>query len=295
VSLSTRSAPIPPTSAPTADHAERVPSREPGGFRHELRAIGVLWRRELLRLVHNRLQLSVMLVNPLLFLLVLGTGLDSMLGGAPGGDYRRHLFPGVLLMAVQLPALGAGVAIVRDREAGFLRGVLVAPVGRGTILVGACLGGATAATAQGAVLLALAGLAGLPYRPVVVALLLGELALIAFTMTVLSALVAVFVTRMETFQTLLSLAMMPLFFLSGALFTVDGLPGWLTALTLANPLSYAVDALRRTAALALPPDQAPAALALAGWTPPVALEIVVMLLAGLLALTLAARRFARTG
>lgn len=266
-----------------------------GGVRHELRAVGVLWRRELLRLVRNRVQLALLLVNPLLFLLVLGTGLDTMLGGTAGGDYRTYLFPGVLLMAVQLPALNAGVSIVRDREAGFLRGMLVAPVGRGTILVGACLGGATAATVQGGLLLACAGLAGLPYRPVVLALLLAEVALIAFTMTVLSAFVAVLVRRMETFQMMLSLGMMPLFFLSGALFTVDGLPGWLSMLTLANPLSYAVDALRRGVALALPPERAPAALEVAGWTPPLGLELAAMLLVSLLALVAAARRFARTG
>jgi ABC-2 type transport system permease protein len=262
---------------------------------NELRAVRVLWRRELVRLVRNRAQIALMLLNPVLFLLVLGTGLDTMVAGASGvADYRAYLFPGVLLMAVQMPALSAGMSIVRDREAGFLRGLLVAPVGRATILVGKCLGGATAAALQGGLLLAFAGFVGIPYHPGLLALLLGELALIAFTMTGISALAAVFVNRMETFQTTLSLGMMPLFFLSGALFTVTGLPKWLGFLTLANPLSYAVDALRRTASQALPAEQMPAGPVLGGWTPPVGLELAAMVVVSLLALTGAARRFART-
>ena len=285
-----------PDGVPAADLVRGDPARRVDGVGHELRAIGVLWRRELLRLARNRAQLALMLINPMLFLLVLGTGLDTMLAGTAGSaDYRAYLFPGVLLMAVQLPALSAGMSIVRDREAGFLRGMLVAPVGRGTILVGACLGGATAAVVQGGLLLVLAGFAGLSYQPVVLVLLLAVLTLVAFTMTVLSALAAVLVRRPETFQTMLSIGAMPLFFLSGALFTVGNLPGWLRTITLANPLSYAVDALRRTAALAMPPERAPAALELAGWTPPVLVELAAMLLVSVFALAVAVRRFARTG
>ncbi|MFC9976641.1 ABC transporter permease [Spirillospora sp. NPDC127200] len=253
----------------------------------ELRAVRVLWWREVLRLVRNRAQTALMLLNPLLFLLVLGVGLDGMTG-ASDGDYLRYVFPGVLLLAVQVPALSAGASIVRDGEAGFLRGLLVAPVRRGTLLIGKCLGGATAATAQGALLLALAGVAGLPYRPALLLALLAELALAALTMTMVGAFAAVFVRRLETFQMLLSIAMMPLFFLSGALFSLKGLPAWLTVPSLLNPLTYAVDALRRTAAPEL--SDGPR---VAGWAPPIALELGLMLALTAVLLAAAATRFGR--
>ncbi|MFI1332154.1 ABC transporter permease [Streptomyces sp. NPDC020845] len=261
-----------------------------GGFR----ALRALWWREVIRLAANRSQVGLMLLNPLLFLLVLGTGLSTMLGATSGTHgYRAYLFPGVLLMAVQMPALSAGMSIVRDREVGLLRAVLVAPVGRSTLLVGKCLGSATAAALQGASLLVFAGFAGLPYEPVLLLALLGELTLVSLTMTALVALAAVWIKRIETFQSALSLAMLPLFFLSGALFSVTGLPVWLTALTLANPLTYAVDALRQTVARSLPADMVTAGPEWAGWAPPLGLELLVMCALGLAALALAARRFSR--
>lgn len=261
-----------------------------GGFR-TLRA---LWWREVIRLAANRSQVGLMLLNPLLFLLVLGTGLSTMVGAASGTDgYRAYLFPGVLLMAVQMPALSAGMSIVRDREVGLLRAVLVAPVRRSTLLVGKCLGSATAAALQGASLLVFAGFAGLPYEPALLLALLGELTLVSLTMTALVALAAVWIKRIETFQSALSLAMLPLFFLSGALFSVTGLPMWLTALTLANPLTYAVDALRQTVARSLPADMVTTSPEWAGWAPPLGLELLVMCALGLAALALAARRFSR--
>ena len=263
----------------------------------ELKAVGVLWRREIARLLRNRTHTLLVLLNPLLFLLILGTGLAGMMGRA-GGDYRAYLFPGVLVMAVLTPAMSAGSSIVREREVGFLKGVMVAPVRRGTLLVGKCLGGATAATLQGGLLLALAGLVGLPHDPVIVVLVLAELALVSLVLTTVGALIAVTVKDSDTFSTLLGLAMMPMVFLSGAFFSVRGLPGWLAGLTLANPLTYAVDALRRTFGQAAPlgsTSALPSGPSFGGWTPPVSLELLVMCVLGLAALALATRRFSRTG
>ncbi|SEG78795.1 ABC-2 type transport system permease protein [Thermomonospora echinospora] len=260
---------------------------------HELRAVRVLWQREVIRVLRNRSQAVLMLVNPVLFLLVLGTGLGAMIDSAAEGvDYRTYIFPGVLLMAVQMPALSAGASIVQDREIGFLRSMLVAPVGRGTLLVGKCLGGATAATIQSGLLLALAGLSGLPYDSGLLMLLLGELALIALMLTMVGMLAASFIKRTETFQAVLGLALMPLFFTSGAMFSVRGLPDWLSVLTLVNPLTYAVDALRRTVALELPAGRI-SSPSWAGWTPSIALELLIMVLFSLAALCFAARRFSR--
>jgi ABC-2 type transport system permease protein len=144
-------------------------------------------------------------------------------------------------------------------------------------------------------MLALSGVVGLPYHPLPLVVLLLEFALVALTMTALGALGAVFIRRIETFQTVLSLAMMPLFFLSGALFTVRGLPRRLNALTLVNPLTYAVDALRRTVAWGFGPGLVPAGPRWGGVVPPAGLELAAMCTLGLGALLLAAHRFAHAG
>lgn len=283
------------TRTTTRDPGRAHPYRTAPGSQlvRELRTLRALWWREVLRLTANRTQAGLMLLNPLLFLFVLGTGLSSMMGTADSGAYRAYLFPGVLLMAVQMPALSAGMSIVRDREVGLLRAVLVAPVRRSTLLVGKCLGSATAAALQGASLLVFIGFAGLPYDPVLLLALLGELTLVAFTMTALVTLAAVRIKRIESFQSVLSLAMLPLFFLSGALFSVEGLPMWLATLTMANPLTYAVDTLRQTVAQGLAPGAITTGPNWGGWAPPLELELIVMCALGLVALSLAARRFSR--
>ncbi|GAB2755761.1 ABC transporter permease [Amycolatopsis magusensis] len=259
--------------------------------RATLRAIRVLWLRELIRFGRNRLRVAMGLVSPLMFLLVLGTGLGSMMGVSAG--FRSYLFPGVLLMAVQAPAITVGISIVWDRQAGFLRQMLVAPVRRGAIVAGLCLGGATTGTLYGALVLVLAGVAGIPYHPQLL-LVLAELALVAFTFTAMGVLAAVCIKRIETFQVVVNLALMPLLFLSGAMFPASGLPTWLGVAVNANPLTYAVDAIRRT----LPGDAAhlPGADGPRWWdaAPPVVLEIGFVALLAAVALAVATRRFSRT-
>lgn len=260
----------------------------------ELRAAGMVWRREMLHAVRDRTGTLVGLLQPLLFLFVLGIGLGRLLAGAGAGspaDYLTFLFPGVLVMAAQPAAISAGASIVWDRESGFLREMLVAPVRRGTLLTGKCLGGATAATGQGAVVLACAGLIHIPYRPVLFALLLGELALTAFAMTVIGAVVAVTVRRARTFTTVLSVLMTPLIFLSGLMFPIGAMPGWMSWLTLADPLTYAVDAMRQTIYAFHPSRHHPFAPDGLGLTAP--LELGVLAFFTLVALTIAARRFSR--
>ncbi|MCG5435260.1 ABC transporter permease [Micromonospora foliorum] len=286
-----------PTSSTVPPVDDALPTG--GSLTRELRAVWALWQREMLRLVRSRTQVAMTLLSPLLFLFLLGPGLDTMLdtqapgaGGADRGSYVAYLLPGILIMAVQMPALRAGGAIVRDREAGLLRATLVAPVRRDTLLVGRCMGGASAAALQAALLLILGPLAGLPADPGLLLLLFGAMWLIAFSLTMLGALAAVLVRRVETFQAMLGMVTLPLVMLSGALFPVGALPGWLTPVILANPLTYAVDAIRRMAAVegVGPVGSGPI---WGGWQPPVALELAVMVLLGLLALVVAARRFNR--
>src|SRR5438105_8242181 len=155
-----------------------VPERS---LRHDLRAVSIVWRRELIRFRSDRLRAVTALVQPVLFLFVLGTGLSSLASrGMPAGvDFRTFIYPGVLAMSVLFTAIFSAASIVWDREFGLLRELLVAPVSRASIVIGKCLGGATIATLQGIVMLALAGLAGVPYDPVLMLILVCEMLLLA--------------------------------------------------------------------------------------------------------------------
>jgi ABC-2 type transport system permease protein len=249
----------------------------------------------MIRLKRNPVRIAMGLVTPLMFLLILGTGLSSVTGADAAGfrEYRAFLFPGILLMAVQAPAMAAGVSIVWDRQAGFLRQMLVAPVRRTALVAGICLGGATTGLVYGVLVMLTAGEIGVAYRPQL--LLVGlELGLIAFSFTVAAVLAAVSIRRIETFQVVVGLCMMPLLFLSGAMFPASGLPGWLGAAVKVNPLTYEVDALRRTlGGSAVVLGGGTVGPRWWGWAPPVPLELglIAALAAG--ALVIATRRFSR--
>ena len=220
-----------------------VPERN---LRSDLRAISIVWRRELIRFRRDRLRAITSLIQPLLFLLVLGTGLSSLAGRAmpPGVTFRTFIYPGVLAMSVLFTAIFSAGSIVWDREFGFLREMLVAPVSRSAIVIGKCLGGATIATLQGVLVLVLAGLAGVPYHPVLLLTLVGEMLLLSFTLTAFGVMMAARITQFQAFMALTQMLVMPLFFLSGALYPLSGLPGWLSVLTRVDPLSYVVGPMR---------------------------------------------------
>jgi len=225
---------------------EAVPARAvAASWRDSLRAVRVVWRRELIRWSRNRTRILTTLVQPVLFLFVLGTGLAPLLPNAGGLDFRTFMFPGVLTMIVLFTSIFSAVSIVWDREFGFLREMMVAPVPRSAVVVGKCLGGATVATIQGAILLLLAGLVHVPYNPLLLAALLAEMALTAFTMTSFGVMLASRMQQVESFQVVMQMFVLPMFFLSGSVFPLTGLPGWLDALAKIDPLTYAVDAIRR--------------------------------------------------
>jgi ABC-2 type transport system permease protein len=270
--------------------ASEVPVPPVGGrLPGEARTVWVLWWRELIRFSRNRTRVAMGLLTPLMFLLILGTGLGSTAVGLR--DYRAYLFPGVVLMAVQAPALAVGTSIVWDRQVGFLRQMLVAPVRRTALLAGVSLGGATTGAIYGGLVLALAGVAGIDYGPRLLLALL-EVALTAFAFTSLGVLGAVCIKRIDTFQVAMGLAMMPMLFLSGAVFPARGLPGWMSTAVLVNPLTYAVDAMRRTLG-----QQTLGGMSTGpqwwGQSPPLAVELAIVAVLSLAALAVAARRFAR--
>ncbi len=269
----------------------RVPERS---FRNDVRAVKIVWQRELFRFSRDKPRIVSALLQPLLYLFILGTGMSSLVDGGRG-DLQVFLFPGVMTMAVLFTSFSSAGSLVGDREFGFIREMLVAPVRRGAILLGKCLGGATVGTFQGLVVLCLGGLAGVRYSPSLVLTLVGELLVGAFAITALGLLVAVRIRRMPSFMALAQLLLMPLFFLSGALFPVSGLPGWLALLTRLDPLTYAVDPLRRAVLAHAGGDLAALAPGVTwfGWTVPVPLELTLVALFGAAALAAATALFAR--
>jgi ABC-2 type transport system permease protein len=276
-----------------------APVRVAGGrVTDDVRAIRVVWKRELIRYTRDRARIVSGLAQPLVFLLILGTGLASLIPSVGGFDYRTFMFPGVVAMTMLFTAVFASISIVWDREFGFLREMLVAPARRGSVVVGKCVGGATVATIQGAIMLALAGLVHVPYDPVLLILLLLEMALGALMLTSIGLVVATRMKRVESFQVVIQFLVLPMFFLSGAVFPLNGLPHWLTTLTRLNPLSYLVDAMRRTLfAFIEVPDAVRASLnpgiTWNGWTVPVALELGIVVGVGAVLLMIAVRRFAK--
>ena len=251
------------------------------GWRHQLRATRVALWRELLRFAQDRARMGAMLLQPLLFLFVMGTGLGSIVDTGGSTSFRTFLFPGVLATSVLFTAAFSGISLVWDREFGFLREMLVAPIGRGAIIVGKCLGGATVATLQSLLLLALVGTVGIPYDPLLLIELIGCLFLGALLLTALGVLLS---TRIKTIQAAMpmsQLLIMPMMFLSGSLFPLSGLPGWLSVLTRLNPLTYVVQPMRHIVLTQLSLNDEERARLLPvidwfGWQVPVILQLVTV-------------------
>ena len=281
----------------TAVVATRVPERS---WRSEARAVrAVLWR-DLLRFAGDRVRIWTALVQPLLFLFVLAPGLQRLSSDATGGvELTTFMFPGVLCMALWFSAMISATSLVMDRELGFLRELLVAPVSRSSIVVGKCLGGTVVATAQGLVLLALAGLVDVPYDPSLLVALFGLMLLIAFTVTALGVMMATTIRQAQTFSSVMQVLLFPLIFLSGAMYPVSGLPGWLAALNRCNPLTYAVDPMRRLVfdhvdlADGTRRTLAPG-VTWWGWPVPTLVEVAIVLALGVAMTAIAVARFART-
>jgi ABC-2 type transport system permease protein len=281
--------------------AEIMPVRVAGGtLNDDWRAVRVVWKRELIRFARNRLRIATSLAQPILFLFVLGTGLSHLIGRGTGFDFRTFMFPGVLAMTVLFTAIFSAVSVVWDREFGFLREMLVAPARRGAIMLGKAAGGATVATMQAVIMLILAGLVHVPYSPLLMATLLLEMALTAFMLTAFGLMLASRIQQVESFQVVIQFFVLPTFFLSGAVFPLSGLPTWLEALTKIDPLSYAVDPLRRAVfahvnglSEAVRRTLNPG-MTWDGWRLPTALELGVVIALGAAMLSLAIVRFSKT-
>jgi ABC-2 type transport system permease protein len=207
-----------------------------------------IWLRDLKKFWRERSRLLGGVARPILWLLILGTGLRAAVNpnslGVTGVDYTQYIFSGVIGLTLIFAALQSAVSIIWDREFGFLKEVMAAPVSRLSILVGKALGGATQAVLQGIITLAFAPLIGLWPSPLTIIELIVVMFLVAFALTALGVVIASRMTSFEGFGTISNFVVMPMYFLSGAIYPTANAPDWLKPLIIVNPLSYGVDALR---------------------------------------------------
>jgi ABC-2 type transport system permease protein len=285
-------------SAATEREVVRV-TVPPHSIASELRAIRIVWKRDLMRFAGDRVRLVAQLVQPLLFLFVMGSGLQQLSrAGTHGVQLRTFIYPGILCVTVMFTAMFSAASIVWDREFGFMREMLVAPVRRSSIVIGKCLGGATVAGTQGVIMIALAGAVHVPYDPLLILGILGLQLLLAFTITAFGTMIAARIRQMQAFFGVMQIIVMPMFFISGALFPVRGLPGWLTVLNRIDPLTYAVDPMRRLvfSHLSISPAARQAldpGVSWWGWHVPALVEVAIVALMGLAMLAIAIWEFSR--
>ena len=207
--------------------------------------IYVLWLREVKRYLRSRAQIVASLGQPLLYLLVLGFGLGPVFAQAGQGSYLQFVAPGVIGMGILFTSIFSGIGLLWDRQFGFLKETLVAPVPRLQIMVGRTLGGATIAMVQGILFLTVCVIAGFrPQSLIALPLALLLMALIAVVFAALGTAIGSGLRDMQGFQFIMNFLVMPIFFLSGALYPLNNLPTALTAATRLDPLSYGVDGLR---------------------------------------------------
>lgn len=210
-----------------------------------MNAIYILWLRQLKRYWRSRGRVIGSLGQPLLFLLALGFGFGPVFRRAGQGDYLQFLAPGVIGMTILFAAIFSGIELIWDRQFGFMKEILVAPVPRLTIMIGRTLGGATTALIQGLIVFAICLLAGFRIaHPAQIPLAILFMALIALMFTGLGTAIASVMSDFQGFQLVMNFLVMPIFFLSGALFPLIGLPKILNFLATIDPLSYGVDGLR---------------------------------------------------
>lgn len=221
--------------------AIEVPSRA-GAFG---RAVGVMWRRQLIRFWRSRSRVVASLAQPLLFLLAFGFGFNAIFQQAGEGSYIQFVAPGIIGMSIIFSSVFSGMEVLWDRQFGFLKETLVAPVPRSAIMLGRTLGGATVSVAQGLLVLVITLLVG--FRPenwALIPVVVIVMALISIMFTAFGTAVATQLKDFQGFQLIMNFIIMPLFFLSGALFPIDGMPTVMQWIVHANPLAYGVDAMR---------------------------------------------------
>jgi ABC-2 type transport system permease protein len=210
-----------------------------------MKTIYIMWLRELKRYIRSKSRIVGSLGQPILFLLALGYGLGSVFKAAGQGNYIDFLAPGIIGMSIIFTSIFSGIQVIYDRQFGFLKETMVAPVSRFNIMIGRTLGGATVATIQGTIVLLLALIPGFrPQNWLLILPVILVMLLVGTMFTALGTAIASQLEDMQGFQLIMNFLVMPLFFLSGALFPLTGLPTVLIFITKFDPLSYGIDAFR---------------------------------------------------
>ena len=206
--------------------------------------IYMIWLRDLIRYVRQRSRLYSSIARPILWLFILGSGLRPSFGAVQGYDYTQFIFPGIIAMALIFTAIQSAISIIWDREFGFLKEILVAPVPRTAVALGKAFAGSTLSVIQGTLILVFAPFVRVPIIWYNILLLIPAMFLISFALVGIGIIIASRMTSFEGFGTIMNFLVMPMFFLSGAMFPVSGLPAWLKLVVYINPLTYGVDLLR---------------------------------------------------
>lgn len=211
-----------------------------------IQAIYTIWQREIIRYVRDKTRIISTIFQPLMFLAIFGTGLRRTLAqGNFGVDFIQFMYPGIIAMSVMGVAFFSTVSTVWDREFGFLKEILVAPVSRTAIAIGKTLGATTIASFQALILLILAPFIGIKIHFLVILKLFVFMVLLAFAISGMGLLVASLMKTTESFGLLMQIFVFPMFFLSGAFFPLTNVPRWMAMLSNIDPLTYGVDAFRQ--------------------------------------------------
>ncbi len=211
----------------------------------EMNAVYTIWLREIIRYFRAKERLVGSIMQPIFWFVIFGIGLGhSIQFTGLGIDYFSFITPGIVGMSLLFVSVFTGVSVIWDREFGFLKEILVAPVSRFSIVVGKALGGATTATLQGVIIIAIALLLGAKIPLQAILLLLPVMVVISVGFVCLGLTIASFMDTMEGFQLIMNFVVQPMFFLSGTFFPINSLPDWLRVVTLIDPMTYAVELLR---------------------------------------------------
>jgi ABC-2 type transport system permease protein len=210
------------------------------------RGIWVVAYRELLRFVSERSRLISSFAMPLIFLVIFGAGFGQLIGSmTPGVDYMQFMYPGIIAMTVLMGSIMSGVSIVWDREFGFLKEILVSPLGRSGIMLGKAAGAAAVAVLQATIMLVLAPILGVSINLLMVLELILVILVVSISLAGMGLLVASRMQSQQGFQVVIQLIIMPLIFLAGVFYPVNNVPAWMQVISKVNPLTYGVDAIRQ--------------------------------------------------
>ncbi len=253
---------------------------------NNLRGIYTIWYRDILRFWRDKMRMVSSIIFPLLFLFVFGSGLSSRMGAlGPGIDFTQFMFPGIIGMSVLMSSFMAGISVVWDREFGFLKEVLVAPISRASVALGKTLGAATVSLFQGIIILVIAPAVGISISGWDILKLIPLMFLLAASIGSLGILLATRIKSMEAFQAVTQMLIFPMVFLSGVFFPVAGLPVWMNILVKINPATYGIDPIRQVI-LGRAADSG-IGITLFGYTLSIWHDVAIMTAFGLITLSLA--------